>query len=215
MIEQRDIIIIGGGVSGLLLAALLQHSGLTLAVIERQEQPPGAVVGEDLRQRAINPGSQQLLEQLHLWSSLTVSPYHKMVVWEEGSEQRLNFSADAIGQPVLGHIVSEQQIHQALYQHLHASAMLKFFYRATPKQWHYDGTINHLELTTGEQFKAPLIIAADGANSWLRQQTAIEFVGHDYYQRALVANVTTERPHRQTAWQIFLPHGPVGIFTFN
>ncbi len=211
MIEQRDIIIIGGGVSGLLLAALLQHSGLTLAVIERQDKPPAAVDSEDLRQRAINPHSQRLLEQLQLWSSLTVSPYDKMVVWEEGGKQQLNFSADTVGQPVLGHIVSEQQIHHALYQHLHASETLKFLYGATPQKWHYDGTTNHLELTTGEKFQAPLIIAADGVNSWLRQQAAIEFVGHDYYQRALVANVTTARPHRQTAWQIFLPHGPLAF----
>jgi len=68
-----------------------------------------------------------------------------------------------------------------------------------------------LELADGESLSARLVVAADGAASPLRGMVGIATRGRDYAQRAVVAHMATERPHRQTAWQRFLPTGPLAL----
>ena len=68
-----------------------------------------------------------------------------------------------------------------------------------------------LELANGETIAAGLLVAADGAISPLRQLAGIVTRGRDYAQRAVVAHVATERPHENTAWQRFLPSGPLAL----
>lgn len=66
-------------------------------------------------------------------------------------------------------------------------------------------------LTDGTSLRAALLVAAEGAESSLRQQLGIAFTGRDYGQRAVVAHVSTERPHQHTAWQRFQPGGPLAF----
>src|SRR5690606_20412764 len=66
-------------------------------------------------------------------------------------------------------------------------------------------------LSDGTRLRARLLVAADGAGSSLRERLGIGFDGRDYGQRAIVAHVATERPHQSTAWQRFLPGGPLAF----
>jgi 2-octaprenylphenol hydroxylase len=58
---------------------------------------------------------------------------------------------------------------------------------------------------------AKLVVGADGANSWLRQQLAMPISFRDYDHHALVANIHCPQGHRNTAWQVFLPEGPLAF----
>ncbi|MBX9705636.1 MAG: FAD-dependent monooxygenase, partial [Gammaproteobacteria bacterium] len=67
----------------------------------------------------------------------------------------------------------------------------------------------------GQVYQAQLAIAADGANSWLRQQAGISVTQYPYQQRAIVATIKTELPHQNTAYQCFLATGPVALLPLD
>src|SRR5262249_30328315 len=113
-----DILIVGGGVVGLTLAALLGNSPLTIAILD--QQPISAWVlkeSYDLRVSAINLASQAIFESLNLWQTienLRLSSYQKMHVWDAGSPAKITFAAHEIKQPYLGHIVEHSVLRQVL-----------------------------------------------------------------------------------------------------
>jgi 2-octaprenylphenol hydroxylase len=59
------------------------------------------------------------------------------------------------------------------------------------------------------------VIGADGGQSVARQLAGIGRSGWAYDQTAVVAHLQTEQPHRATAWQRFLPHGPLAFLPLN
>jgi 2-polyprenylphenol 6-hydroxylase len=68
-----------------------------------------------------------------------------------------------------------------------------------------------VRLRDGRELQGQLLIGADGAESTTRALLGIETAGHAYHQDALVAHMRTERPHRSTAFQRFLPTGPLAF----
>jgi ubiquinone biosynthesis UbiH/UbiF/VisC/COQ6 family hydroxylase len=60
-----------------------------------------------------------------------------------------------------------------------------------------------LKLENGKSLTSSLVVAADGSNSWVRQQANLPIQNHDYEQMAVVANFETEFHHRHTARQWF------------
>ncbi len=68
-----------------------------------------------------------------------------------------------------------------------------------------------IRLGDGRELTASLVAAADGPDSPVRRLLGIGTTGHSYAADALVAHVRTERPHRNTAWQRFLPTGPLAF----
>ncbi|CAM9965481.1 unnamed protein product [Phaeothamnion confervicola] len=65
--------------------------------------------------------------------------------------------------------------------------------------------------TKGERtVRARLLVATDGAKSRVRDLCGLKTWGWDYRQRAVVGTVKVEGPHT-TAWQRFLPRGPVAL----
>ncbi|MGD2166594.1 MAG: FAD-dependent monooxygenase, partial [Gammaproteobacteria bacterium] len=58
---------------------------------------------------------------------------------------------------------------------------------------------------------ANLVIGADGAQSHVRDAAQVSCIERDYGQRAIVAHVGSQRPHEKTAWQRFLPGGPLAL----
>ncbi|EDM56818.1 protein VisC, partial [Vibrio parahaemolyticus AQ3810] len=72
-----------------------------------------------------------------------------------------------------------------------------------------------LTLDNGQAMTAKLVVGADGANSWLRNQMDIPLTHWDYGHHALVANVKTADPHHSIARQIFTPHGPLAFLPMS
>jgi 2-octaprenylphenol hydroxylase len=68
-----------------------------------------------------------------------------------------------------------------------------------------------VRLEDGREVRAVLVVGADGAGSASRRLAGIETSGWDYEQSALVTHVRTEHPHQHTAWQRFLPDGPIAF----
>lgn len=210
MNRQADVIIVGGGMVGSALAlALAKQDDLTICLLE--SQPPKPLTNDapwQLRVSAINPASQQFLTSLDVWQQLItqrVGPFDRMQVWEKDSQ--LNFAAADIGSPWLGHIVENGHLEQAFSAKLQTTQNIALYCPAQAIAFE-DQTIT---TDNGDTLTAPLIIAADGSQSKIRDWAGIGTRGWAYQQQGLVAVVETELPHRQCARQHFLSGGPLAF----
>ena len=202
--QATDVIIIGGGIVGLTLALALEHSGLKVAVIESQlpdEQLPDI---PENRVSAINLASQTLLTRLQAWPSdaRRLGPYSSMQVWEADSRAQIEFSAELLQQPHLGHIVENRVLQLSLLAQVRRSPHIEF-YRARANTVSVSEQGAFVLLDNGLPITGRLLVGADGARSWLRGQLQPGMVEWHYDHHALVATLQTFEPHQHTARQIF------------
>ncbi|QKJ88540.1 FAD-dependent 2-octaprenylphenol hydroxylase [Paramixta manurensis] len=213
--QTFDVAIAGGGMVGLAVACGLHGSGLRVVVLEKAEPRPIAQdAAPALRVSAINAASERLLQHLDAWSSILAwraSRYHAMEVWDRDSFGHIAFDAEQQALTHLGHIVENQVIHQALWQRAAGLDDVTLRAPAELQQVAFGENEAFITLADGNMMSARLMIAADGAHSWLRQKADIPLTFWDYEHHALVANIRTEQPHDAVARQVF--HGD-GILAF-
>ena len=215
-----DVIIVGGGLAGASLACALGGSDVRVAVVEAQtmsdEWPAQEthIDGFDARVSALTVASQQFLEDLGIWSSLVqqrVSPYCHMHVWDADGTGFVDFDAAEINQPVLGHIVENRLTVAALIASLKQHSNVQCLNPVKVAGLIGNEQRRGLALEDGREIFAPIIVGADGANSRIRQQAEFAMREWDYGHHAIVATVKMSEPHQQTAWQRFLPEGPLAF----
>ena len=211
--DSFDIVIIGGGVVGLALARALNDTPLKIAILESDvpnfEWDP---THYDQRVSAINLASLNFFIELGIWSAIEqerMSTYDKMFIWTEKSE--LEFTANEVNKPELGFIIENRVIRKVLWEKLATQTNIKFLVTRKLQSVIISETVAQLITTAGERLSAKLLIGADGANSWLRQQLQLAIKKNSYEQSALVTTVQTELPHQHTAWQHFLATGPLAF----
>jgi 2-octaprenyl-3-methyl-6-methoxy-1,4-benzoquinol hydroxylase/2-octaprenylphenol hydroxylase len=209
-----DVAVVGGGMVGAAAALALARAGFATALLEaRAPQAWNAADEVDLRVVGLAPSSVALLDDLGVWTSIRASragPYAHMHVWDGESGAAIDFDAADEGRDLLGYIVENNLVQWTLWQALEAAGVR----RLCPAEVRgFDAREDRvaLELADGESLSARLLVAADGAASPLRGMAGIATRGRDYAQRAVVAHVATERPHAGTAWQRFLPDGPLAL----
>lgn len=207
MNKQYDIIIIGAGVAGLSLAGLLKDLPLSILIVDKRPVPK-KIINVDLMQRAVNATSQEVFEDIGVWSRLTHGAYGTMFVWD--GESDIQFKAREAGKDVLGHIVSYCELHLALYEKLNTEKNVTLMFDTNPERFLQLGKKNMLQVS-GKQFVANLIVGADGKQSWLRESLGVPCKTKFYMESALVANVKTTLSHQATAWQRFLQTGPLAF----
>ncbi len=216
-----DIAIVGGAMAGAGCAALLaadpKTASMRIALIEpRPATAPAAADPLDLRVSALSRASQQLLERTGAWPAVAArgaSSYQRMVVWEERTDPAgpgaLVFDAAELGEPDLGHIAENRAVQAALTERAVAAGVVLL--RAGFANLEPAADAIRIALADGREYRAALVIGADGAESAVRTQAGIGVRGWDYQQRAVVAHLRPERRHRATAWQRFLDTGPLAL----
>ncbi|WP_054177485.1 FAD-dependent 2-octaprenylphenol hydroxylase [Trabulsiella odontotermitis] len=213
--QSVDVAIVGGGMVGLAVACGLQGSGLRVAVLEQNApQPLNADAPPALRVSAINAASEKLLSHLGVWSTIQatrVSRYHGMEVWDKDSFGRIEFDDESMGFTHLGHIIENTVIHHALWQKAQQCSDVTLLAPAEVKQVAWGENEAFITLKDASMLTARLVVGADGANSWLRNNADIPLASWDYRHHALVATIRTAEPHQAIARQIF--HGE-GILAF-
>jgi len=213
MTEQCDVAIVGGGMVGLATAIGLANADLNVVVIDAGTTQ--AVSGEPkLRVSAINKASQQLLENLGAWQYLDnsrVSPYQKMSVWDKDGLGKIEFDAHSISEAYLGSIIENDAISYALAKRASEISNITHIENQRLERVAFGEREAWLTLANGDNVSAAVVVAADGANSWVRQQCSIPLTFWDYGHHAIVATVRTELAHDATARQAFLPGGPLAM----
>jgi len=215
MNKQYDIIIIGGGMVGLTLACALGKAQLNIAIVEAF-QPEDIKLDDDyaLRVSAINKSSQQILKYVDAWAGILkrrAYAYQHMHVWDATGDGSIHFDAADLGVDSLGHIVENKVIQFAL---LEQCLNLKSVDWLCPQQVEtidYTENQSAVTLDNGDVLNANLLVGADGANSKVRQAVNIDISKNAYEQKAVVAVVKSNLSHQSTAWQRFLPSGPLAF----
>jgi 2-octaprenylphenol hydroxylase len=214
---NADVVVVGAGMVGACAALALARKGFSVAVIERQvlgSAPFPMSDAIDLRVSAISPVSQQLLGELGVWQEIRRErscDYEKMFIWHENGNSIVQFASEMVGIPHLGTIVENQLIQSVILQQLRLLNNVSLLdgqqLIAVSKS---DETV---KITTSDQqqVEAQLLIAADGRESAVRDLLHLPAVSGSYQQKAIVANVSTEKPHEHTAWQRFLSTGPLAF----
>ncbi len=211
-----DAVIAGGGVIGATTALMLAREGLSVALVEPKRPPAWTPHARDLRVYAFAPDNGALLGALGVWPAVTdarVQAYRRMRVWDAGGGDALVFDADTLGQPQLGWIVENALLVDRLWAALPAAGV-RLHCPARIEALDQDDAGVRLHLDDGLQLQARLAIAADGAQSTLRDLAGIGCTRRVYGQKGLVAFVTTEQPHQDTCWQRFLASGPLALLPF-
>lgn len=210
--QQHDIVVVGAGVVGAALSLALARRGFKVALVERGEPSHAYDAAQyDLRVYALAPASVDFLDDLGVWSSIQqqrACAYQAMRVWDDHPAQALSFEAAEIHAPQLGYIVENDLLLNRLWA---AMQGVDLYGHAAVASFTASDMGAVLGLSDGVQLRAQLVIAADGAESRLRDMAGIETTGWAYPQKAIVCHVRTEKPHRQTAFQRFLPDGPLAF----
>ena len=223
---EFDVIIVGGGMVGASLACLLEHTPLRIALADRnlfdgaaipfmQEQP-----NFDPRVSAITSASKNLFQEIGIWSDIEQKrccSYQEMYVWDADGTGSIHFSAADINQPELGTIIENSIVSAALYKKLSELKNLQILAPLNIENFSYKGSENslHLETREGKALSTQLLIAADGANSKIRQLANFRTREWDYNHQALVTTVRTELAHNNIALQRFMDSGPLAFLPLS
>lgn len=211
-----DVVIGGGGLPGLSLAAALAHSGLSVAVADAAPivAPEHDRTQYDVRVYAISPGSAQFLHAIGAWQRL---PGERLTAVEgmeiEGdARSRLEFTAYDLHERALAWIVEERELRVALIETAVAAGVSM---RGGAPFVGLTFDTDHATLMVEppgfppDSLRARLVVAADGLRSWVRQAAGILAEPRPYGQTGVVANFACERPHRGIARQWFRDDGSV------
>jgi 2-octaprenylphenol hydroxylase len=215
-----DVVVVGGAMAGAgtaaLLAATPATAGLRIALVEpRPASLPAPDAPLDLRVSALSRASQELLERTGAWPAVAAraAAYRRMVVWEARQDpaggDALVFDAAELGEPDLGHIGENRSIQAALTARAEAQGVVLLRSEFATLEPARDAV--RIGLGDGREFRAGLVVGADGAESAVRREAGIGTRGWDYGQRAVVAHLRPERPHGATAFQRFLDTGPLAL----
>ena len=146
-----------------------------------------------------------------------------MHIWDKGGLGKLDFSIDDLASfpknENLGYIIENSVIRNALWQKAKADEGISFFTdhklanitEGESEVFVSFDTSSELNTRPQAPLIAKLIIGADGANSWVRQQIATPMITRDYDHHAIVATIKCSQGHNNTAWQVFLPSGPLAF----
>lgn len=208
--KQHDVIVVGGGMVGAAAALGLAKLGLKVALLEKNPLPEFSPDSPyDLRISAISLASVNLLTQLGAWQAveaMRACPYDGLETWEvEGFKTA--FHAAELQLDKLGYMVENNVLQIALWQALQADTNCETvvgFQQLSAEKMQQNWVIS----VDAQQFCAPLVIAADGANSVVRTWAGIGLTAWQYRQHCLLAVVKTESAQQSVTWQQFFPSGP-------
>lgn len=219
---EFDLIIVGAGLVGASLACAIAQEdaaqNLRIAVVEAANEVPH-FEGENFDPRvvALTHASETLLRNIGCWNAIAnarVCAYRKMKVWDGEGTAAIEFDCADVHQTHLGHIVENSVIVTQLRARMAQLRNITVIQPAAVTEL-IVAQNNHaplrIRLDIGVELGSTLIIAADGANSRVRELADFKTREWDYGQQAIITTVRTEKPHQFTAWQRFMHTGPVAF----
>lgn len=158
----------------------------------------------NLRVTALNNSSLLLMERLDAKDKMSrLASFRKIEVWEESSPP-LVFDCAKINKPQLGYIVENDIIQNAFMQQIQKNNSISII---SQKVMDCNSNNNKIKLENGSEYRAQLIIGADGRDSLISRAVGVGSIKLNHPQMALVINVKTSYPQRETSWQRFTPDG--------
>lgn len=218
--KQFDVVIAGGAMAGMTLALALNqssHGRLSIAVVEPYQTNHQAHPGFDSRSIALSYGTVNILKQLSLWNEIqnVATPIHHIHVSDRSHLGMTDISSDEVATDALGYVVELADVGR-IYDELVAQCdNITLFCPQSVNQVtrHIDRVTISLE--SGEVIQGKLLVAADGAISTCCQQIGLTMSEHDFFQVAVIANVSIDQAHNNRAFERFTDQGPIALLPMS
>lgn len=213
--QEFDLLIVGGGLVGASLAAALAPLPLKVAVVEAMPFGSRGQPSFDDRATALSEGSRRIFESMGVWSGMAgeAAPIRRIHVSDKGRLGATRLSAEEAGVEALGYVTPNRLMGKALMEFIAGKQNIRLLAPAKLKSFTADasGVVAEVEAEQPLTIKAPLLIAADGAQSEIRAKLGVGAEKIDYAQTAIVCNLRVERPEAETAFERFAESGPVAL----
>lgn len=206
---DADVLIVGGGPTGLALALSLADSGKRIVVADAREREGTTA---DPRALALAHGSRLILEQLGVWEGLGATPIETIHVSQRNGFGRTVLRHTELDVPALGHVVSAGVLAEALRRAVDATNIVVRDATIVDTPLADDSTITaQLNGPNGsETLSAQLVARAEGGpgnDACVRTR--------NYDQIALIATTRPRDGHNRTAFERFTPEGPFALLPFG
>ncbi len=218
MTHDSDILIVGGGLSGPILALALAQTGHSVTVIDALSEKVRKNAAFDGRSYAVALTSQRLLEGIGVWNDIAdhSQPMLEIKVSDgragEGpSPFFMHFDHAEIEEGPMGYMVQDRHIRRALLDAMEATKGITHLAGETVTTQDITPGAVTITLGTDKGLTGKLLIGADGRGSGTATRAGIKRTGWGYGQTALVCAIAHERPHHSIAHQFFMPPGPLAI----
>jgi 2-octaprenyl-6-methoxyphenol hydroxylase len=209
--DRADVIIFGGGMIGLALASALDSGGVSAIVVDPADPTPRKEAAFDGRTSAVSSSSMRMLETIGVAEHLAESgcPIRTIAVADGLEPGGLHFEAD--DHEPLGWMHENRHLRAALHARADAgrNSWLLWKSKITDVERGDHGVAVSLE--DGRKLHAPLLVAADGRTSAMREAAGIRVARWRYHHRAIVSVLRHELPHDNVAYEIFYPTGPFAL----
>lgn len=224
--KHYDIVISGGGMIGSTLACTL---GKNTKLADRQilllESSPTAqwTITDKFSNRvsALNQNTYNLLNNIGAWKHISAArsaPVHNMQIWDAISDTVITFNQETSSE-VVAHIVENGLLLDAVAKELSQVPNVQVRNEVKIKKYSFPQGNSQkvtIELANGEILTSNLLLGCDGVNSQVRQSMGVTFVSWRYDQKATVATLKFSEPVKNvTAWQRFLPTGPIALLPLS
>ena len=208
-----DIVVVGAGLVGLAFACSMNASGYRILIVEAGDPPLYDDSQFDVRVNSINLSSERFLDALGVWPLVLekrVTPFHLIKVWDSVGGG-IEFHADEIGEQYLGHIVENNVLTTSLMERIDGAENIEKMFGARLESIQTESHHVCVKIDNREPLTSYLVVGADGGNSMVRKMAGIECIEEPYHQRAIVAQIEVSEPIPGTAFQRFLPTGPLAL----
>jgi len=210
--DRADVIILGGGLVGLALAAALDASGLSSIVVDPADPEARKDAAFDGRTSALSSSSKRMFDTIGISDHFPVPgcPIRRIEVADGLAPGGLVFDPGDDDEP-LGWMNENRHLRAALLARAEAGANIWLMWKAKPADVQRGEHGVTVLLEDGRRLSAPLLVAAEGRNSPMREAAGIRVARWKYDHAAIVSTLRHERPHDHAAYEIFYPAGPFAL----
>lgn len=210
--DRADVIILGGGLVGLALAAALDSSGLSSIVIDPADPETRKNIGFDGRTSAVSSSSRRMFDTVGISDHFPEPgcPIRRIEVADGLDPGGLAFDPGDDEEP-LGWMHENRHLRTALHARAQSGRNVWLMWKAKPAAVERGEHGVAVRLEDGRMVGAPLLIAAEGRNSPMREAAGIRCARWKYDHSAIVSTLRHERPHDHVAYEIFYPQGPFAL----
>jgi 2-octaprenyl-6-methoxyphenol hydroxylase len=212
-IIKTDVIIIGGGQSGLTLAALLGDAQIDTVCIDRDDPKLQQTEQFDLRTTAISFGSTRVLDAAGVWDTLLkdACPIKNIDILDSQSPILLKFLIDSVEQDAFGWIINNRDMRKALQERIETLDSVQHIAPDGAVRFEAFDDYIEVELASGQIMHGQLLVGADGRQSFVRQYAGIQTRKWAYNQHAVICTIAHENSHDNNAIEHFKAEGPFAI----
>jgi len=215
---DSDIIIVGGGLNGSLMAIAAANIGFSTIVLDSKENDGSLENRFDGRSYALALSSVRLLKNLDIFEEIIdkSQPILDIKILDgklvQGPSQfSLHFDNNEIHGGPMGQMVEDRFIRKALFTKISKNEQIDYKFNSKVTEHKNQSGYISVTLNNGKKLNTRLLVGADGRNSELAKRAEIKKLGWKYNQSALVCAIEHETEHNGIAWQYFLPSGPLAI----